>query len=74
MIWFFVSIAFSLIAWSIVAVRYIWPELRRWTKAEALRPLLILHSFRFIGLAVLAPGVVSLSLPLTFAHYMAYGT
>jgi hypothetical protein len=25
---FFVSIAFSLIAWGIVAARYIWPELR----------------------------------------------
>ena len=73
MIWFFVSIAFSLIAWGIVAVRYIWPELRRRPKAEALRPLLILHSFRFIGLAVLVPGVVSPNLPLTFAHYMAYG-
>jgi hypothetical protein len=73
MIWFFVSIAFSLVAWGIVTIRYIWPELRRRPRAEALRPLLILHSFRFIGLAVLVPGVVSPSLPLTFAHYMAYG-
>ena len=42
MIWFFVSIAFSLIAWGIVAARYIWPELRLRQRAEALRPLLIL--------------------------------
>ena len=73
MIWFFMSIAFSLIAWGIVAVRYIWPQLRFQPRAEALRPLLILHSFRFIGLAVLVPGVVSPSLSATFAHYMAYG-
>jgi hypothetical protein len=25
---FFVSIAFSFIAWSVVTARYIWPELR----------------------------------------------
>jgi hypothetical protein len=73
MIWFFLSIAFSFIAWGIVAGRYIWPELRLRTRAEALRPLLILHSFRFIGLAVLVPGVVSPDLPLAFAHAAAYG-
>jgi hypothetical protein len=53
--------------------RYIWPELRLWQRAEALRPLLILHSFRFIGLAVLVPGVVSPDLPAAFAHAAAYG-
>jgi len=73
MIWFFVSIAFSFIAWGIVAVRYILPWLRRQPRAEALRPLLILHSFRFIGLAVLVPGVVSPDLPAAFAHAEAYG-
>ena len=70
---FFVSIAFSFIAWGIVTARYIWPELRRRQRAEALRPLLILHSFRFIGLAFLVPGVVSPALPSTFAHSAAYG-
>ena len=73
MIWFFVSIAFSLIAWGIVTARYIWPELSSRPRAEALRPLLILHSFRFIGLAFLVPGVVSLDLPPAFAHFAAYG-
>lgn len=70
---FFASIAFSLIAWGMVAARYIWPELRLRQRAEALRPLLILHSFRFIGLAFLVPGVVSLDLPSAFAHSAAYG-
>ena len=73
MIWFFVSIAFSFVAWWIVAARYIWPELRLRQRAEALQPLLILHSFRFVGLAVLVPGVVSPDLPSAFAHFMAYG-
>ena len=70
---FFVSIAFSFIAWGIVATRYIWPRLRLLQRAEALRPLLILHSFRFVGLAFLVPGVVSADLPPAFAHSAAYG-
>ena len=70
---FFVSIAFSFIAWGIITGRYIWPEIRLRQRAEALRPLLILHSFRFIGLAFLVPGVVSPDLPSTFAHSAAYG-
>ena len=70
---FFASIAFGLIAWGMVAARYVWPELRIRQRAEALRPLLILHSFRFVGLAFLVPGVVSPDLPSAFAHSAAYG-
>src|SRR6202046_4574472 len=70
---FFLSIAFGFIAWGIVAKRYIWPNLRHRPQAEALRPLLILHSFRFIGLAFLVPGVVSADLPSVFARSAAYG-
>ena len=69
----YVSIAFSFIAWGIVTARYVWPELRLRPRAEALRPLLTLHSFRFMGLAFLVPGVVSPDLPSTFAHSAAYG-
>ena len=72
-LWFFMSIAFSFIAWGIVTARYVWPELRLRPRAEALRPLLMLHSFRFIGLAFLVPGVVSPDLPSTFARAAAYG-
>jgi hypothetical protein len=70
---FFLSIGFSFIAWGIVTARYIWPELRLRQPAEALRPLLCLHSFRFIGLAFLVPGVVSPALPSAFAYSAAYG-
>jgi len=70
---FFLSIAFSLIAWGIVSARYFWPELRVRQRAEALRPLLIFHSFRFVGLAFLVPGVVAPDLPSSFAHAAAYG-
>ena len=70
---FFLSIAFSFIAWGTLTARYIWPALRALPRGDALRPLLILNSFRFIGLAFLVPGVVSPDLPATFAQSAAYG-
>jgi hypothetical protein len=36
-------------------------------------PLVVLHTFRFMGLSFLVPGVVSPSLPLAFAAPAAYG-
>ena len=70
---FFLSIVFSCIAWGILTARYIWPALRLRQRADALRPILILHSFRFIGLAFLVPGVAKADLPSAFAHAAAYG-
>ncbi|HZZ84091.1 MAG TPA: hypothetical protein VFE30_06110 [Anaeromyxobacteraceae bacterium] len=70
---FFASIAFSLVAWGIVTARYVWPKLRLRPRVEALRPLLVLHGFRFVGLAFLVPGVVSPDLPPAFARAAAYG-
>ena len=72
-LYFFMSIAFAFIAWGIVAKRYIWPKLRLLPRAEALRPILILHSFRFLGLAFVVSGVVSPELPSAFANPAAYG-
>jgi hypothetical protein len=70
---FFGSIAFSFIAWGTVTADYIWPALRNRQWPDALRPLLILHSFRFIGMAFLVPGVVSPDLPAAFATSAAFG-
>lgn len=70
---FFLSIAFSLVAWSGVAARYIWPRLRGLDQPDALRPLLTVHSFRFVGLSFLVPGVVSPQLPAGFAPWAAFG-
>jgi hypothetical protein len=70
---FGISVAFSFIAWGIVAAQYLWPEMRGRPRVEALRPLLVLHSFRFIGLAFLVPGVVSAELSTAFARPAAYG-
>jgi hypothetical protein len=70
---FFVSVAFGFIAWGVVTARYIWPALRHKERSEALQPILILHSFRYLGLATLVPGVVSPDLPAAFARPEAYG-
>jgi hypothetical protein len=72
-LYFFVSILFAFVAWGIVAKLYIWPQLRSLPRAAALRPILILHSFRFVGLAFVVPGVVSPDLPSAFANPAAYG-
>lgn len=72
-LYFFASIAFSLAAWAILTSRYLWPQLRLLQRPLALRPILILHSFRFMGLAFLVPGVVSPDLPAVFARSAAYG-
>jgi hypothetical protein len=61
------SVAFGLVAWAVVATLYIWPQLSTQSRIDALRPLLVLHAFRFIGLAFLVPGVVSPDLPLAGA-------
>jgi hypothetical protein len=70
---FGISVVFSFVVWGIVAALYIWPALRDLPRARALRPLLLLHAFRFVGLAFLVPGVVSPDLPAEFARPAAYG-
>jgi hypothetical protein len=70
---FGISIALSFLAWGSVAVRYLWPALRKQSRVDAVRPLLHLHAFRFVGFAFLVPGVVSPDLPAGFAHPAAYG-
>jgi hypothetical protein len=70
---FGISVLLGLVVWGIIGARDIWPALRRRPRAEALRPLLLLHAFRFVGLAFLVPGVVSPDLPEGFARPAAYG-
>jgi hypothetical protein len=70
---FGISVLLSFVVWGIVAAQYLWPALRALPGARALRPLLVLHSFRFVGLVFLVPGVVSPTLPEAFARPAAYG-
>src|SRR6516165_1891451 len=70
---FGISAAFGLVVWGAVAWHYIWPALRERSSPENLKPILVLHGFRFLGLAFLLPGVVSPELPVTFGQPVAYG-
>ena len=70
---FGINILLALVAWGTVVALYVWPALRRLRRADALRPLLVLHAFRFVGLAFIVPGVVSPDLPAAFARPAAYG-
>src|SRR5262252_2664504 len=56
-----------------VAKLYIWPRLRLLERNDALLPLVLPHTFRFVGMSFLVPGVVSPSLPSAFAAPAAYG-
>ena len=70
---FGVSVAFGLAVWGAVTWQDIWPALKERRGPESLKPILLLHAFRFLGLAFLVPGVVSPELPATFAQPVAYG-
>jgi hypothetical protein len=70
---FGITIAFSFVVWGLVARQYFWPALRGRSRADAVRPILFLHAFRFMGLTFLIPGVVSPDLPASFARPVAYG-
>ena len=64
---FGLSVLMSFVAFGLITKLYIWPRLRILERDDALHPLLVPHTFRFIGLSVLGPGVVSPSLPSAFA-------
>jgi len=70
---FGLSIVLSFVGWGLSAKYYFWPILRAQPGRTGFRPILLLHSFRFIGLAFLIPGVVSPDLPRAFAAPAAYG-
>ena len=70
---FGVSVLMSFIAFGIVTKLYIWPRLGVMDREDALIPLVVPHTFRFVGLSFLIPGVVSPALSSAFAVPAAYG-
>ncbi len=70
---FGLSVLMSFVAFGLVTKLYIWPRLRPLERDAALLPLVVPHTFRFIGLSFLVPGVVSPSLPSAYAAPAAYG-
>src|SRR5262249_34236502 len=70
---FGISVAMSFVAFGLVTKIYILPRLRALPRHEALLALVMPHTFRFIGLSFLVPGVVAPTLPAAFAALVAYG-
>jgi hypothetical protein len=70
---FGLNMLMSFAAFGIVAKLYIWPNLPGMGREAALIALIVPHTFRFVGLSFLFPGVVSPSLPAAFAMPAAYG-
>ena len=70
---FGLSVLFSFVAFGLVAKLYVWPRLQTLDRNDALLPLVVLHTFRFVGLSFLVPGVVSPSLPPAIAVPAAFG-
>jgi hypothetical protein len=57
-----------------VAARiYVVPNLTRWSPQAVLVPMLLLHSFRHLGLMFLAPGGIYPGMPPQFAYPAAFG-
>src|ERR1700761_8178022 len=66
------DLAFGYLAWLLCFVTYIWPKLKAMHPVDAQRAIATLHSFRFMGLVFLVPGVVGPHLPPDFAAFAAY--
>ncbi len=67
------SLVLGLISYSLIASWYVMPALKSLPRAQALKPLLLFHTFRYIGLAFLVPGVAAETLDPSFANPAAYG-
>lgn len=63
----------SLILWSLIAQWLITPWLKNKSLDDALFFLTLPHAFRYIGMVFLVPGVVSKSMPSSFANLAGYG-
>jgi len=74
MIILYMSIALGSTACALIGKWYVFPRLRALPLTEALKPLLLVHTFRYIGMAFLVtPGVVSPQLAPGFALPAAWG-
>jgi len=69
---FTMQLILGYIAWALCFRKYAWPRLRAMDRVEAHRAIATLHSFRFVGLVFIVPGVVGSQLPNSFAVFAAY--
>ena len=70
---FLLSVGGSLLSYALIAIWYVVPRLSKLPRVEALLPLILLHTFRTVGLVFLFPQVTGGALPPGFAAPAAYG-
>jgi hypothetical protein len=70
---FLVSVIASLLSFALIAGWYVVPRLRSVPRTTALLPLLLVHTFRTVGLTFQIPQVTGAPLPLELAAPAAYG-
>lgn len=70
---FAISVLSSFISFTIIAKWFLAPRLRSMPRSTALIVLLLIHTFRTIGLAFLVPQVTGAPLPFAFAAPAAFG-
>jgi hypothetical protein len=63
-----VNLIFSTLVFGVAAKLYVFPRLPELSPKTVLLPILLLHSFRHLGLMFLAPGATYAGLPLQFAY------
>jgi hypothetical protein len=73
LMYFLISSAVAYIAFSLIAIWYVWPAIKDRPAQAALTPLLLYACLRVNGLMFLMPGLASPDLPHAFAAPTAYG-
>ena len=68
-----VNLVFSTIIFWVAARIYLLPRLPKLKPKTVLLPILLLHSFRHLGLMFLAPGAIYAGMPAQFAYPAAFG-
>jgi hypothetical protein len=67
------QLAFAYLPAGLLVATFVLPWLRGMDHVRAQRIIATFHSFRFVGLVFIVPGVVGPSVPLAFAVPAAYG-
>lgn len=68
------QVLLGLITWGLLAHWFVAPRLAALPRSAALQPLLAVQTFRYVGLAFLAPAAVAPTLARSFAIPAALGT
>jgi hypothetical protein len=68
-----INLVFSTLVFWIAARIYVLPRLDELEPRTVLLPILLLHSFRHLGLMFLAPGATYRGIPAAFAYPAAFG-